>query len=566
MGIFCDRYFRPIFEYVICFAEENILRISKVNIENFKCFDGRFSVSFNQGLNIIVGNNEAGKSSILEAVHLALTGLLYGRHLKNELSQYLFNSSVVTRYLQGIKTDRKIAPPEIVIEIYFEGTNLAIFEGNGNSERTKECGVVFKIEFDSTYTGEYEALVVGGNEITTIPIEYYKTSWKSFARESITARSIPIKSVLIDSTSSRFQNGSDVYISRIIRNDLDDSERVKLSQAYRKMKDEFNDDASVKAINAKVSGKARISDKQLSISVDLSTQNSWESTLMTYLDDVPFHQIGKGEQCIIKTNLALGHKKSLEANLVLLEEPENHLSHTKLNQLIKSVTESCEGKQVIISTHSSYVANKLGLENLILVHGRAVMRLLDLPLETYSFFRKLPGYQTLRMVLCRKAVLVEGDSDELVFQRAYMDQHGGRLPIEDGIDVISVKLTFKRFLDIAIMIGKPVAVMTDNDHDYETKIKKKYEDYVKHKCVSIFADNRNNLNTLEPQFLDANSSNLKLLCDVIKIDFEKKNTTEEILGFMVGNKTEWALRVFESKDSLKYPRYIADAVKWCDAE
>lgn len=307
------------------------MHLGKVYIENYKCFKGQFSVSFNKGVNIIVGDNEAGKSTILEAINLALTGVLHGRYLKNELSQYLFNYTVVNEYLEGLRQGKAPSLPEIVIEVYFNGGDLPLFEGNGNSEKTKGCGLVFKIEFDDTYQPEYEALVASGDDITTIPIEYYKISWKSFARDSVTARSIPIKSVLIDSTSSRYQNGSDIYISRIIRDDLEDSERVKLSQAYRKMKDTFIGNISVQAINQKINGKAKITNKKLSISVDLSTQNSWETTLMTYLNNVPFHQIGKGEQCIIKTNLALGHDRSQEANLILLEEPENHLSHSKLN-------------------------------------------------------------------------------------------------------------------------------------------------------------------------------------------------------------------------------------------
>jgi len=540
------------------------LRIEKINIENYKCFEGLFSSTFNDGVNIIVGDNEAGKSTILEAINLALTGLLHGRYLKNELSQYLFNYNVVNAYLEGVKKGDNPGLPFITIEVYFSGDDLPLFEGNGNSEKSKACGLQFKIEFDGSYQAEYEVLLAEGDEITTIPIEYYKVTWKSFARDSVTARTIPIKSVLIDSTSSKYQNGSDIYISRIIRNDLEDSERVKLSQAYRKMKDTFIGDASVQAINDKISGKANITDKNLRVSVDLSTQNSWETTLMTYLDNVPFHQIGKGEQCVIKTNLALGHERSQEANVVLLEEPENHLSHTKLNQLIKTISERCDGKQVIISTHSSYVANKLGLENLVFLNDQKVARLSDLPNDTFSFFKKLPGYQTLRMLLCRKAVLVEGDSDELVFQRAYMDKHDGRLPIEDGVDVIAVKLTFKRFLDIAIKINQQVAVITDNDRDYETKITKKYKGYVGFECVNIFADNRENLNTLEPQFADANSSRLESLCQVIGVDKDKYNTVDLISAYMISNKTDWSLKVFESEASVRYPAYIEDAVAWCD--
>ncbi|MDD2466884.1 MAG: AAA family ATPase [Desulfobulbus sp.] len=540
------------------------MRIKKAVIENFKCFEGRFTAEFNNGVNIIVGDNEAGKSTILEAVNLALSGILNGRYLKNELSQYLFNYNVVGQYLTEVNEGKKPSLPEIIIEVHFEDCDFPLFEGNSNVSKTKSTGVSYRIEFDDTYQGAYEALIDGPGEITTIPIEYYKVAWKSFARDSITGRNIPIKSVLIDSTSNKFQNGSDVYISRIIKNDLEDSEHVGISQAYRKMKETFSNDPSVKAINTKLSTKTSISKKKLSISVDLSTQNSWASTLMTYLEEIPFHQIGKGEQCIVKTNLALSHEKSKEASLVLLEEPENHLSHTKLNHLIKAITEKCSNKQVIITTHSSYIANKLGLENLILLNDQKTTRLDALPKNTFTFFKKLPGYQTLRMLLCRKAILVEGDSDELIFQKKYMETHEGRLPIEDGIDVISVKLTFKRFLDIAIQINQPIAVITDNDNDYDNNITEKYKHHVGYSCVNIFADDRNELHTLEPQFVDANSANLKALRKVLGIKETKYGTKAEISDYIKGQKTTWALKVFESSESLEYPDYINRAIEWCD--
>jgi len=75
------------------------MNISRVKIENFKCFEV-FDLSLNDGLNILVGNNEAGKSTILEAIHLALTGLFNGKYLKNELTQYLFNSQTLRRHTQ----------------------------------------------------------------------------------------------------------------------------------------------------------------------------------------------------------------------------------------------------------------------------------------------------------------------------------------------------------------------------------------------------------------------------------------------------------------------------------
>ncbi len=155
--------------------------IEKVNIENYKCFDGKFSIEFYQGVNILVGDNEAGKSTILEAINLALTGILNGRYLRNELSQYLFNHKVVSQYIHEVMQGDNPLPPQIVIEVFFSGDKQPLFEGNWNSEKEpkSKCGVVFKIEFDSDYQNEYEALIADNQNMTTIPIEYYHVSWKS---------------------------------------------------------------------------------------------------------------------------------------------------------------------------------------------------------------------------------------------------------------------------------------------------------------------------------------------------------------------------------------------------
>src|SRR5690554_5909711 len=537
--------------------------ISKVNIFNYKCFEGKFTIEFNNAVNIIVGNNEAGKSTILEAVHLALSGHLHGRFLMYKLSQYLFNRKVELRYLESLKTKNKEMPPSIIIEVFIKGENIALFEGDGNSSREQECCITFKIEFDPIYQPAYEKLIESNEPVLSIPIEYYHVVWQSCAREAVTARSIPLKTMFIDSTT-RFQNGSDMYISSIVRNDLDEAEKVSISQSYRRLKENFMNDDAIRAINKKVSEKAGVSKKTVSISVDLSTKDAWEGTLMTYLDDIPFHQIGKGEQCIIKTNLALGHKKAKEKNLLLIEEPENHLSYSKLNEFIKRIDEQREDRQVIITTHSSFIANKLGLKNIILLNANKAKRIADLKEDTQNFFMKLPGFDTLRLLLSKKIVLVEGPSDELIFQSAYMRRHNGNLPIENGIDVLSVGLTFKRFLEMAELIEKDVAVITDNDGKYEEKISKKYEEYADSQFVKVFADKRDKLNTLEPQFVNVNKDNLKYLCEVIGISPSEYNTEELVSKYMQGNKTDWALSVFEKKHDLKYPEYIENAIDWCE--
>lgn len=313
---------------------EKTIDNKKVKIQNFKSFCGEFVLELSEGMNILVGNNEAGKSTILEAIHLALTGLLNGRQIKNELTQYYFNNTVVSEYLTKLEQRQSHELPYILIEIFLSGDNIALLEGNGNSDRAKESGISLKICFDEKYQAEYEQLVSKG-DVKTLPIEYYDLVWSTFAREIITPKSIPLKSAMIDSSSNRYQNGSDIYISRIVRDNLEPADIVDISQSHRKMRDNFMGSESIQAINAKIQETAVLTGKKVELSVELLSKNAWENSLVTYLDDVPFHFVGKGEQCIVKTELALSHRRTREAAVVLVEEPENHLSHTKLNQFIK---------------------------------------------------------------------------------------------------------------------------------------------------------------------------------------------------------------------------------------
>lgn len=545
----------------------------KVIIKNFKCFNSTFKIDLKKGLNIIVGDNEAGKSTILDAIHLALTGWVNGRHISNELSEYLFNREQVKNYLLSLE-DQPIAPPNILIEIYFKSDEAASFKGNGNSLNSNECGFAFNIEFDENYKEEYEHLVQQ-DDIKSLPIEYYKYYWKSFARDSsITPRSLPVKSALIDSSNSRYKSGSDIYISRIIRNLLESKEIVDISQAHRKMKDVFRDEDAIRAINKKIKESSDISDKEVELSVELSSRNAWKNTLMTYLDEIPFQHIGKGEQCVIKTKLALSHKKTKEANLILLEEPENHLSHTKLNQLIHDIKEGSEDKQIIISTHSSFVANKLGLENLLLLHELSITMLSDLKGSTEKFFKKLSGYDTLRLILCEKAILVEGDSDELIVQKAYLNKHG-KLPIQDGIDVISVGTSFKRFLEIAENLQKEVTVVTDNDGDVEA-LEDRYKEYLGENskdyiniCYDSETDNGDltigtkefNYNTLEPKILKEND--IATFNEIFVTNYDDEDGMHK---YMYNNKTDCALKFFDTDYEINFPQYILDSFKFKNDE
>lgn len=542
--------------------------ISQVKITNFKCYKDSQTFELNDAINIFVGNNSSGKSTLLEAIHLALTGVFQGRYVRNDMSQYLFNTKSVDEYLESIKSKSPIEPPYVLIELYFTGDGLDEFWGNGNADKKDAHGLWFKISFDEKYKDEYEELLKH-DEISTIPIEYYEVQWESFARSPITPRSIPIKSALVDSSGSKSINGSDLYISRIVKDILDPKDIVDVSQAHRKMRESFMKDVAIVNINDKIDKSANISSKKISLAVDLSVKNSWESTLITYVDDIPFHFAGKGEQSVIKTKLALGHKKAVDANVIILEEPENHLSHSMLSELLYDIEQQNKTKQVIISTHNSFVANKLGLDNITVLHDGKPKQMKELEESTSEFFEKIAGYDTLRLVLCKKAILVEGDSDELVVQKAYMQSHGGKLPIHDGIDVISVGTAFLRYLEVARSIGVPVSVVTDSDGK-PNAVKDKYKPYYDEKnptpdlkiCYDSTVDTGAltidskpfNYNTLEPKMLKVNGRD-----QINKILGTSYANDDDLLKYMHSNKTNTALSIFKYTSNITFPDYITDS-------
>ena len=72
------------------------------------------------------------------------------------------------------------------------------------------------------------------------------------------------------------------------------------------MKESFSEQTSINAINSKLAEtRGEISDKEMKVSLDISTKASWEANLIPYLDDIPFDYIGQGDQSISKILLAL---------------------------------------------------------------------------------------------------------------------------------------------------------------------------------------------------------------------------------------------------------------------
>jgi ABC-type cobalamin/Fe3+-siderophores transport system ATPase subunit len=530
--------------------------IQKIVVQNYRTFQ-HLELAFDAGMNIVVGDNDAGKSTLLEAINLALTARRHGKPLAQDISPYVFNQEITRQYLAALQEGGRPTPPEIIIDLFLDDREeCAGLVGTNNLLGEDAPGVRLRVGLDPDYTDEYNKCIQSPESISVIPTEYYTVDWLSFSGNGVTSRSIPATASLIDASAIKLRSGADYYLHNIIENHLDKVERVELARAYRTLRQDFAGLESIAAINGKLAGThGHLTERDFSLSIDISQQSSLENSLVPHLDDLPFQYVGNGEQNSLKILLALA-RKAEDAHAVLVEEPENHLSFSSLNVLVAKIAEKCRGRQVIVATHSSYVLNKLGLENLILLSRDDVTKMGDLPSSTVDYFNKLSGYDTLRLVLAKRSILVEGPSDELVVQRAYLDRHA-RLPIQDGIDVINVRgLSAKRLLDIAVPLRKRVTVITDNDGDYAAA-EARYAEHLRHDFIDVCIGRGDEYRTLETQLVAA--AGRESLNRVLGKSYA---TDEELIAHMTKpyNKTTCALAIFESQEQINMPGYITDAI------
>ena len=528
--------------------------IERVIIENFKGLK-RTDLALRDGLNILVGDNETGKSTVLEAINLALTRQLNRRDAGYELHPFLFHQQTVQEFIARVKAGETAVPIAILIEVYFaQDENLVRYKGTNNSRREDCPGVSLKIELDDRYGASYAAYIADNDRLNMLPVEFYHAEWRDFAGEAVTPRTTPVRPVLIDPSALTNAYAANRYVVEIARDFLTDKQQVDLALSYRQMREMFQSEKSVAAINKELAGKKGVvSDRELSVGLDMTARSGWEASVTPHLDSLPLSLVGKGEQTSIKIRLAL--EAADKCHLLLIEEPENHLSHANLNQLVGYVAARSTGKQLIITTHSSFVLNKLGVEATILFDGKCGVRLSALPSDTRNYFMRLPGHDTLRMVLAKRSILVEGPSDELIVQKAYIQTHG-KIPLQDGVEVISVTgLAFKRFLDIAQLLDLDVCVVTDNDGAPE-QVNAKYTAYADNEKIVIYYSDDGSLKTLEPHLVAVNG------LDTLNTIFGKTFTdVESLTKHMKSNKAETALALFESTIPVAIPKYIADAVR-----
>ncbi|RPJ77904.1 MAG: DUF2813 domain-containing protein [Alphaproteobacteria bacterium] len=179
--------------------------IRKIKIEGFKTFR-KFKLDLNKHLNIIVGDNETGKTTLLEAINLILSCQLDGHNIQYELNPYIFNADKVRDFFNDFKEARNPYPPQILIEAYLdddESSEIAKLRGTNNSEGENCPGLKLCVELNEGFATEFMEYFKTTENPEIIPIEYYKVIWNDFGGNPVAARNLPFRAKIIDTSLVR---------------------------------------------------------------------------------------------------------------------------------------------------------------------------------------------------------------------------------------------------------------------------------------------------------------------------------------------------------------------------
>jgi putative ATP-dependent endonuclease of the OLD family len=517
------------------------MKIIKLRAFNFKRFDF-IEIDFKENTNVLIGDNESGKSSILLAIDLVLSG---SRNKVESLGlDSLFNNETVQNFF---KSNTYETLPRLIIELYFDNIDDEEFWGRNNSFKNKDYfGISVSCSPREELSKDISDILKQNANI--FPFEYYSISFLKFGGTPYLGFKRQFKHILLDNSTINNEYATNSYIKTLYNSSVSSSEKNKHLFEYRNYKLDFREKV-LKDLNNKA-GKGKYE-----FSIKNNTKSNLESDLTITEGNIDLQNRGKGRQCFIKTEFAL-QKNENELDFILLEEPENHLSHIHMHNLIERLNES-KNKQLFIATHSNMVSSRLDLRNSILLNSNSKISidLSKLSESTAKFFIKSPYNNILDFILSGKVILVEGDAEYILIAK-FFELLTGCKPNQLNVHIISVGGTsFKRYMEIANLLSIKTAVIRDNDGNHANNCIENYKPY-QSDFVQIFFETNNDIRTFEISLYQCNNK----ICDELFSSGLKTRTVQQL---MLDEKTDCAFELLDKKaNELTVPQYIANSISW----
>jgi len=586
--------------------------IKQFNIKNFRVFD-EISLLFNKGVNIIIGENNSGKTTIIDALRICLG---YGKSDTNiyiQESDLHLNPSDPNEYNTEIQFDLIF---EIESEIEKQCFNDFISQ---DSEHPELQTIQFHLKYTFEQNGRrrfFKRSVWGGdNEGQQIPYEALQEIFYTYlgplrdAVSGLKPYSYDNKTAQLFNKLTKYRKGDDtINLSEEIKKSLaeklydvfesDEHDwKYILSEGKGKVNDHLEGTGILKKfphIDMNYVGR-KFSDVVRGIEirrpiytepVDLRLQKYFE-----------IYQNGLGENNLIFSSVVLGdlmnrcEDTELEIyNALLLEEPEAHLHPQYQNTFFEYLnTLTNRGLQIFITSHSPTITAKSDIDNVKVLQRQGssvkafcfnILSEADYTNSNRKYLRKFLDTTKSQMFFANGTILVEGIAEAIllpILSRKFLKPR--KIDLEkNGVEIVNIGgVAFEHFAklynhdDENKRLFSKCAIITDSDPTADKAMSDR--------AVIAQGLKKNHLevtlatNTFEHDLFETSDINRSIMRTVYRSmhpntqDLQGDFNVEVLMQKLKSNKdkAEFALQLNDRlmrEDSFDVPPYIKAAIEF----
>lgn len=553
--------------------------LSQLKIWNFRKYgtkengDAGIEVSFNDRLNLIVGENDSGKTAIIDAIKLVLGTQSYDNIRLEENDFY--------RKKDGIRTDI------LKIECTFE--NLSDLEAgrflewiyiDDEGKAKLEVRLIARIKDNKITirkTGGKEGVDINFEASENLRVTYLKPlrdaehelnpGYRSRFAQVLKSHPIfknngnthEIESIMKDAN----KNIEGYFKGSRLQDNNEDAESDSLEENNVDINYKEDQSSIINSISKTLSNFLGNNKNQYDVNINISEMelNKILSRLMLKIDE---DKVGLGtlNQLYMAMELLLLDikEKNNEFGLALIEEIEAHIHPQAQLRVIKHLEENIKS-QTILTTHSITLASIANLNSLILCRNNSAYSLNNkytrLSSGDYEFLERFLDSTKANLFFAKGVIMVEGDAENILIPT--IAKIIGKPLYMHGVSIVNVgNVAFLRYSNIFISkdgnqtIGIPTSIVTDldvrpiqyyQDDDNKSTLKKytvyriknsnEYfikEDDSRKRVREILDKNqlRNNDFTENVEIIEDNYNKYK---DVVKEEKEEKYNLDDIKVF-----------------------------------